>query len=83
MIYVISFVDQRLESGTHSIPQYIKVYMTWTNSNQQVHNLTCPGSVVYQCPTTSDALMVSGELFIGINFFIMLISQTSRDRVDG
>jgi len=68
VIYAISFVDQRLESGTHSIQDNIKVYMAWTSSNRQVHNLTCPGSVVYQCPTTSDALMVSGELFIGINF---------------
>ena len=55
--------------------------MAWTNSNRQVYNLTCPGSVVYQCPTTLGALMVSGELFIGINFTaIALAFKNSTER---
>jgi len=78
-IYTISFVDQTLIPQSENILDNIKVYMTWTNSEGHVHNLTCPvtASTSFQCPSISKnewSSVISGELFIGANFTAIVLA---------
>jgi len=71
VIYTISFVDQILAPEGADIHDDMKVYMTWTSFEGNVHNLTCLGNnLSFHCPLISKNEQVdvfSGELFIGAN----------------
>ena len=56
-------------TGTHSIQDNVRVYMTWTNIKGHVYNLTCPGHITYICPSISEDVSAdAGELFVVANF---------------
>jgi len=48
----------------------INIYITWTGSIGQTHELTCPCSdgVSFQCPLITEAVFTPAELLIGANF---------------
>ena len=87
VIYTISFVDQSvLSAGT--ISEDAKVYMTWTNTEGHVYNLTCPiDGWRFRCPSlpkNDQDSVLFGELFIGANFTtIALALQNNTSLKDG